>query len=123
MDTKQKLDQLAELYAQRDLIAVEKQKLLDTAMPEEVRKAIADINTEFAPKEAAISEVIDNTTADVKADVIADGMSVKGNFLHAVFTSGRVSWDTRGLDGYAAAHPEVAQFKKQGDPSVAIRKV
>lgn len=123
MTTIEKLDKLAEFMSQRDMIQIEKQKCLDMAMPSEVKQAITDINVEYAPKEAALAEQIDNLTAAVKADVIADGTSVKGNFLHAVFTSGRISWDTKGLDGYAAAHPEVAQFKKQGDPSVAIRKV
>ena len=123
MDTKEKLNKLAELIAERDYIALKKQELLEKAMPAEVKQAIADINLEFAPKEQAISEAIDNVTKDVKDDVIKCGESVKGDFLHAVFVSGRISWDTKGMEGYAVAHPEVNAFRKQGDPSVTIRKI
>lgn len=34
----------------------------------------------------------------------------------------RVSWDTKALDGYAAAHPEIQQFRIEGLPSVSVRK-
>lgn len=123
MDTKQKLDKLADLMAERDYIALKKQELLEQAMPAEVKQAIADINAEFAPQEQAVSEAIDNATKDVKDDVLKVGESVKGDFLHAVFVGGRISWDTKGIDGFAVAHPEINAFKKQGEPSVTIRKI
>jgi len=48
---------------------------------------------------------------------------VKGRELEAVYVKGRISWDNKALDGYAAAHPEIGAFRKQGDPSVSIRGV
>ncbi len=46
-----------------------------------------------------------------------------GVHLHAVFSQGRVTWDTKGLDRFALSHPEVVKFRKQGTPSVALRIV
>jgi hypothetical protein len=57
----------------------------------------------------------------VKESVIAGGESVKGEFLHAVYVKGRTTWETKLLDGFAAAHPEILQFRKVGEPSVTIR--
>ncbi len=41
----------------------------------------------------------------------------------AVWSKGRETWDTKSLDGYALAHPEIASLRKVGDPSVSIRKI
>ena len=59
----------------------------------------------------------------IKAAVIANGATVKGSMYQAVYVKGRDSWDTKALDGYAAAHPEIIQFRTTGNPSVTIRSV
>jgi len=41
----------------------------------------------------------------------------------AVFSHGRVSWDTSSLDQYAKTHPEIGSFRKEGNPSVSLRAV
>ena len=56
-------------------------------------------------------------------DVKTHGASVKGEFLHAVWAKGRVNWNTSALEGYAAAHPEIEQFKTVGEPSISIRAI
>lgn len=38
----------------------------------------------------------------------------------ACYTQGRVSWDNDGMAKYAASHPDVLQFRKQGQPSVSL---
>lgn len=134
MNTVEKLDQLDEFLAQKALIDLDKQKLIDDLYnrlytPEirqaldEIKKAEADINTEFALKSEAVDENIAKLTAEIKADVLAGGATVKGAHMMAVWTKGRVSWDTKALDGVIALHPELAQFRKEGEPSVSIRKV
>lgn len=57
----------------------------------------------------------------VKQEVLEYGATVKHGRYQAVWNRGRVSWNTKGLVGYAAAHPEILQFRKQGSPSVSIR--
>jgi hypothetical protein len=69
----------------------------------------------------AASVGVRSLTEEIKADVLAAGQSVTGAHLQAVWVKGRVSWDTRRLDGYAAAHPEITAFRKIGEPTVSIR--
>ena len=122
LDIKVDLDELAELLAQKDTLRLEQQALVDSVLTPEIRKQIADIECEFAPKLAELAERTARVEGDVKAGVVLLGQSVKGRRLHAVFNHGRVSWNTRGLDGYLLAHPELAMFRNEGEPSVSIRK-
>ena len=121
MNTKEKLDALYELKCAIEVSNMDKQALIDSILTPEIKQKIAEIETEFSEKNIAVNTKIAALEYEIKADVISGGETVKGDYLMAVFTKGRVSWDTKSLDGYAAAHPEVAQFKKTGDPSVSIR--
>ena len=120
-EIKQKLDQLAEFHAQRDVAMLEKQALLDEIYTAEIKLRMAEIEAEFAGKTEAVNENIAALEAEIKQAVVAHGASVKGTVFHAVFAKGRVSWDTKSLDGYATAHPELLSFRKEGEPSVSIR--
>lgn len=117
------LDQLAEYMAQKDLVMLDKQKLVDSIYTPEIREQVAAIEAEFAGKTAIVDEKIAALEAEIKEAVKVAGASVKGSLLQAVYAKGRVSWDAKGLDGYIVAHPELARFRKEGEPSVSIRKV
>jgi hypothetical protein len=123
MDIIQKLDKLADLQAQADVIRMKFNDLRDGVMTPEIKQALADIDAEERTTLEAVNEGIGKLTAEVKDAVILAGASVKGKYLQAVWAKGRVSWDTKALDGYAAGHPEIAQFRKEGEPSVSIRNV
>jgi hypothetical protein len=58
---------------------------------------------------------------EIKTDVLLYGESVSGGMYRAVYTQGRVSWDNDGMARYAASHPDVLQFRKQGRPIVSLR--
>lgn len=122
MNTVEKLNQLDEFQAQKALLDLDKKQMIDTVLTTEIKQAIADIESEFAGKSEAVDANIEKLTAEIKDEVLANGATVKGEHMMAVFTKGRVSWDTKALDGYVVAHPEVSQFRKEGEPSVAIRK-
>jgi len=123
MKTTELLDQLAEYYAQLDALRLQKQELLDTVMPPEIKQAVEDVNVEFADKESAVRENMATLEDEVKQAVIEQGESVKGDFLHAVYNKGRVSWDSKKLEGLMIAFPKVGEARKQGNPYVAIKKV
>jgi len=122
-DMVKRLDALAELHAQRDAIALEKQALRDGVLTEEIKAQLADIDLECAPRETEIADRIDKLTSEVKAAVLAHGSSVKGARLQAVWSKPRINWDTPGLLGFAQAHPEVATFMRVGKASVSLRKL
>lgn len=58
---------------------------------------------------------------EIKARVVAAGRTVSGTSLQAVFNKGRVSWNTKGLDGYALANPQIKAFRTVGQPYASIR--
>lgn len=123
MDTKEMLDRLAEYQAQRTIAEMDKQALIDSVLTPEIKAKLADIEAEFADKVGAVDQNINDLTARVKQAVISDGQTVKGNYLQAVYMKGRVSWDTKTLEGLAIAMPKLLDAKKEGEPSVSIRKV
>jgi phage host-nuclease inhibitor protein Gam len=117
------LEGLTEMYAQRDLLMLDRKRAETAAMPQEVIDALADIATEYAPKESAVSEKIAELEEAIKGEVIKTGVTVKGGSLQAVYSKPRVTWETKGLDGLLVAFPQLAQFRKVGAPSVSIRKL
>jgi hypothetical protein len=118
----QQLDQLAELRAQTDAIRLEKQALKDSILTPELMAQLHDIDTEYADRETTAKEKEAELDMAIRKAVATYGDTVTGAHLQAVYVRGRVSWDTRALDGYAAGHPEIVQFRKFGDSSVSIRK-
>ena len=143
MNTFEKLEKLAEIndflntYDQtkndtRSLLEVEKQSLINQILTPEILAKVEEINAEFQPRFDALESdekyrakkaEAENLTGEIKAEVIAAGHTVKGSCLQAVFTKGRISWDDKGLSGFMLAHPEIGIYRKEGDPSVSIRKL
>jgi len=117
-----KLEELAEVRA-----AAEVTRLDYEAKRAEILKAIqAELEAlaaEYEPVLASAHERVANLEAEVKSDVMTYGGSVKGSQMHAVYTRGRISWDNKGLDGYAVGHPEILTFRKEGEPSISLRAV
>lgn len=119
--TKMQLKQLSELDAQYDVIRMDRQAAIDAIMTDEVKAQLAAIDAEFDPFTDAVGKTIKLLESEIKVAVLSSGISVKGACT-ATYVKGRVSWDTRALTGYAAAHPEIERFKKVGEPSVRIRR-
>ena len=122
-EIKQMLDQLAEFQAECDVIELQKQSLVNEILTDEVKAMLAEVDARFADKMNATSVNITNLQDKIKQAIIELGISVKGTFLHAVWSKGRVSWNSKALDGYAVAHPEIVAFRKEGEPSASIRVV
>ena len=119
----EKLDRLAEFHAQRDVLNIDKQALIDQLLTPEIKSRLAEIEAEFGEKAEAVNANIAALEAEIKAAILTHGESVKGQHFQAVWSRGRVAWDDKGLSGYAKAHPELLEFRKQGEPSVSIRRV
>jgi len=120
---KEMLDQLAELQSELGFFQTEQSDLIDGILTPEIKAQIAAVDLEYAPilndrrARAAALEI------KIKAAVIEHGATVKGSRAQAVFAKGRVSWDTKALDGYAVGQPALLAFRTEGSPSVSIRTV
>lgn len=118
-----KLDRLAEMQSQMDVINLHFDELRKSILTPEILAQLDELEAERKTAADVLSGGIASLTDEIKADVIQFGATVKSAHLQAVFAKGRVSWDTKALDGYAAAHPEIAAFRDIGKPSVSLRKV
>ena len=95
---------------------------------QEMLDVLAQVQDQLARvrKESGIDEIEESITSMKKAigeEVLANGAPVKGSVLQAIINKGRVSWDGKLLEGYAVAHPDVLPCRKEGEPTVTIRKV
>lgn len=120
-EIKTKLTQLSELDAHLDVIRLDKQTAIDSVLTDEIKAQLVAIDAEFDPLAEQVAGTIGELEAQVKEAVLSHGATVKGTY-NAVWSKPRVSWNTSALDGYAAAHPEIEQFRKIGEPSVSIRR-
>ena len=122
MTIEDKLNKLVNYRAQVDVLNLQKQDEINRILTPEIKNAIADIEMEFYSKTEGAKDNIATLEKEIKEAVINHGSTVKSEFLMAVYNKGRVSWDGKGLAGFAVAHPEIEAFKKIGKPSVSFRK-
>ena len=87
-----------------------------------VAPQLASLDDEYKPTLEAFSDKIASLESNIKAQVLGVGATCKGDRLMGVYMAGRTSWDTKGLDGFAVAHPEIRTFRSTGEPTVQIRK-
>jgi phage host-nuclease inhibitor protein Gam len=117
-----RLDELAEVR-----VAVEVTRRDYEAKRAEIMKAVqeelAALEAEYTPLLETAAERVRALEVEIKDEVARHGASVKGRHFHAVYVRGRVSWDTKSLDGYARVHPEVLAFRKEGEPSISLRAI
>ena len=123
MSAQELLEQLANVEAQAQIINIHFDDLRKNILTEEIQAQLAEIEAERAETMKSVAAGIETLREQIKAAVIANGSTVKGSMFQAVYVKGRDSWDTKALDGYAAAHPEIIQFRTTGNPSVTIRSV
>ena len=123
MNITEKLDQLADMQAHADVIRLHFNDLRAKILTPEIKQQLDDLDAEMNTALDTLNGGITTLTAEIKDDVLKSGATVKGASLMAVWNKGRVSWDTKSLDGYMVVHPEMTAFRKEGEPSVTIRKV
>ena len=116
----QKLERLAQLHAAADLARMDYEARRADVM-RKVQDELEALEAEFKP---ALEAAEANTAAlesEIRNDVLLRGESLRGSMYQAIYMSGRVSWDAAGMNDYARDHPEVLKFRKEGQPSVALR--
>ena len=118
-----KLDELADLQLGQTAIQLRKQEEIDKVITPEIKAKLAEIDAKYLGESADLQARIVDVDKWIREAVLNLGASIKGSRLHAVWNKARVSWDTRKLDGYAEAHPEIKQFRIEGQPTVSIRPV
>jgi hypothetical protein len=117
------LNALADLQARHAQLQADHTAARLAALPARVRQRLCELDAYYAADLDTLEREIAAATTLVKAAVLEHGHSIRGERLHAVVLAGRTSWDTRALEGYSLAHPEVLKCRTVGPPSVSLRKV
>jgi hypothetical protein len=117
-----KLERLAAVRAAADLTGAT-YEAKRAAILSRVQTELDALEAEYAPLLQASADTTQSLTAEIKNDVRRHGASVRSGAVHAVFVSGRILWDSKGLGQYAETHPDIAQYRRQGEPTVIVRFV
>jgi len=89
----------------------------------QIQAELDALDSEYLPILESADENMATLENEIKTDVLLYGESISNGRYRATFTKGRVSWDNEGLAKYAGSHPDVIQFRKQGQPIVSLRIV
>ena len=116
------LDRLADLQAQQDVIAMHFQELRSQVLTPEIMEQIEEIDEEEATSLDALRGGIEALQQEIKTAVIYLGHTIKSENVQAIYAKPRITWNTKELDGYATANPEINKFRKVGSPSVRIQR-
>jgi hypothetical protein len=106
----------------RDLVVRSRDQARIDAIPTEVARALLDIETEFGPMLASVATQAADAEAKVRSFVLVNMTSGKAAGLEALYCEGCTTWDTKGLDKAMKLIPGLADYRKQGDPYVTLRK-
>jgi arginyl-tRNA synthetase len=119
------MNKYVDMKSQISLLEADKKKLIDEAMPKEVRQRVEEIDEEFAGKTEKAEKDLEKLEEEIKAGVVSlqKAITVKG--MKAFYYDGKISWDAKGLEGVIKNNPEIGEviskFKKQGKPYASFR--
>jgi hypothetical protein len=116
----QKLERLADLRAAADVVRMDYESKRAEIL-KKVQDELDALEAEFQPSIDAAETNAAALEAEIKNDVLLRGETLRGGAYQAVYTKGRVTWDSGGIADYANSHPELLKFRKEGQPSVALR--
>jgi hypothetical protein len=116
----QKLERLTNLRGAADVARLNYESKRIEIL-KQIQGELDALDAEYRPVLEAAEENISTLESEIKTDVLLYGESISGGMYHASYTRGRISWDNEGMAKYAATHPDVLQFRKQGQPIVALR--
>jgi hypothetical protein len=117
-----KLEQLTNLRSATDAARLD-YEARRAELLKDIQAELDALDAELKPVLEAAEENVLSLENEIRTDVLLHGESVQGGSIRAVYTKGRTSWDSNGIEKYASAHPEVLKFRKQGEPTVSLRVV
>jgi hypothetical protein len=83
----------------------------------------AEIEAEFSGAAHAVDENIRALEDEIKADTEAEGKTVKGKHFMAVYNRGRITWNTDMMEAWINDHPFLKSARKEGKPSISLRRI
>src|SRR5512142_8323 len=118
----EKLTRLADLRAAVDVTRMD----YEAKRAEVLKKVQAELDAleaEYQPLLDAAENNAHTLESEIKNDVLLRGQSVSTDVYQAVYMKGRITWDSDGINRYAIAHPDVLEYRREGQPMVQLRTV
>ena len=116
----EKLERLSNLHGAAEVARLN-YEAKRTEILKQIQAELDALDSEYKPVLEAAEENISILENEIKTVVLLYGESISGGMYRASYTQGRISWDNDGMTKYAASHPDVLQFRKQGQPIVSLR--
>lgn len=90
--------------------------------------ALAGLKTSFEEEKTKFNDATDDVQkmiseleSEIKEEVLKRGESMKTEYMTVTWNKGRVSWNSKLLEGYAMAHPDILGARSIGDPTVSFK--
>lgn len=122
MEKQSTIDNYSEALELAEELRKEKAQLLESIIPDNIREQINDINAEFDYRILEFEELAQTFREELKEEVLAKKKTIRGKKHMAVYIKGRISWEDSFLTGLAVSIPEILQARKEGNPSMQVRK-
>jgi hypothetical protein len=124
-DRKRIVEQLDALARARDEAELRRKTYEDkrAAILKPMQKQLDALDKEYETACQSPDTELSRLEAEVRNCVQLLGSSVFGSRLKATYSRGRVTWDSKGVEAYSKTHPDVLQFRKQGQPIVILKAV
>lgn len=117
-----KLERLSSLRTAADFARLD-YETKRTEILKQIQSELDALDAEYKPVLEAAEENMAALENEIKTEVLLYGESISGGLYCAAYTHGRVSWDNEGMAKYSLSHPDVLQFRRQGQPIVSLRVV
>jgi hypothetical protein len=117
-----KLERLSSLRGAADVARLNYETKRNEIL-KQIQAELDALDVEYKPVLEAAEGNIAALENEIKTEVLLYGESVSGGMYRASYTQGRISWDNDGMTKYAASHPDVLRFRRQGQPIVSLRVV
>ena len=121
LTTERKLEDYYKLREGLQVIDLMEQDEINKVLTPEILKKVDEIRTKWKDTKEAMTFEMATLESEIKSDVLAKKETIKSANVMAVWVKGRVSWDSKLLEGMAKLEPKLLAARKEGDPTVSFR--
>lgn len=94
---------------------MERMEYLGYMIHEKEQKELA-----FQEENREFFDEIEERKEQIRKEILARKVGADCRTLKVTYRKGAVRWDTKWLDGYSTAHPEILKYRRVGEPSVGF---
>ena len=121
MTTEDKMELYYSMREQLQLLDMKEKEEIDTVLTPEILARVDEIRAKYKDTKEAVSFELGVLEQEIKKSVLEMKETIKSKNVMAVWNKGRVSWDSKLLEGMAKLEPKLLAARKEGEPTVSIR--